>query len=526
MTLNRKYTTFVIALSLTLVGFLSSCLRDDIPYPRIQPNIVELTVENQAQATQLDTINRVATVYLTEAADIYSVNIESCRISSGASFVGDSIHGSLDLSSPQYFTLRIYQEYTWTVKAQQTIERYFSVQNQIGSSVIDVPGRRIIVTLPETVDLSNVKVLTAKLGSVNAVMTPNVVGEYVDLTKPLSITVSDYGREAPWTVYAVTTTSTVSTLRVDAWTNVAWVYGEGQEGRNNTVQYRRADELQWTTVPDEWLTVDGGSFHARLIHLESLTQYVARAISDDECGQEIEFTTGANVQLPNSDFENWWLDGKIWCPWAEDGEPYWGTGNKGAATLGSSNSVPTDDTPSGSGLAAKLETKFVGIAAIGKLAAGNIFLGSYVRTVGTNGVLSFGREFTERPTKVRGYYKYTTAPISNTTTGFEDWKGRPDTCSIWCALIDTSAPFEIRTDPTDRQLFDPDGDYVVAYGKMWVGYDVPNYTRFEVEFEYKATNRKPTYLLLAASASKYGDYFTGGNGAVLYVDDFELYYDY
>jgi hypothetical protein len=177
-------------------------------------------------------------------------------------------------------------------------------------------------------------------------------------------------------------------------------------------------------------------------------------------------------------------------------------------------------------LAAKLETKFVGIAAIGKLAAGNIFLGSYVRTVGTNGVLSFGREFTERPTKVRGYYKYTTAPISNTTTGFEDWKGRPDTCSIWCALIDTSAPFEIRTDPTDRQLFDPDGDYVVAYGKMWVGYDVPNYTRFEVEFEYKATNRKPTYLLLAASASKYGDYFTGGNGAVLYVDDFELYYDY
>jgi hypothetical protein len=36
----------------------------------------------------------------------------------------------------------------------------------------------------------------------------------------------------------------------------------------------------------------------------------------------------------------------------------------------------------------------------------------------------------------------------------------------------------------------------------------------------------PTYLIVVCSASKYGDYFTGGAGSVLYVDDFSLEYDY
>ena len=66
---------------------------------------------------------------------------------------------------------------------------------------------------------------------------------------------------------------------------------------------------------------------------------------------------------------------------------FWDTGNKGATTLGSSNTIPTGDTSNGTGKAAKLESRFVGVAGIGKFAAGNIFAGSYVRTDGTNGVL-------------------------------------------------------------------------------------------------------------------------------------------
>jgi len=77
--------------------------------------------------------------------------------------------------------------------------------------------------------------------------------------------------------------------------------------------------------------------------------------------------------VPNTNLDEWWLNGKVWNPWPEGGTPYWDTGNKGATTLGPSNSTPTDDTSTGTGWAARLETKFVGIGALGKLAAGNLF---------------------------------------------------------------------------------------------------------------------------------------------------------
>ena len=32
------------------------------------------------------------------------------------------------------------------------------------------------------------------------------------------------------------------------------------------------------------------------------------------------------------------------------------------------------------------------------------------------------------------------------------------------------------------------------------------------------------YLIVVASASKYGDYFTGSKSSVMYVDDFSLIY--
>lgn len=35
----------------------------------------------------------------------------------------------------------------------------------------------------------------------------------------------------------------------------------------------------------------------------------------------------------------------------------------------------------------------------------------------------------------------------------------------------------------------------------------------------------PNILSLVATASKYGDYFTGGEGSTLYLDEMELTYD-
>ena len=61
---------------------------------------------------------------------------------------------------------------------------------------------------------------------------------------------------------------------------------------------------------------------------------------------------------------------------------------------------------------------------------------------------------------------------------------------------------------------------------MYSGKSVTEYTPFTLELEYRDTDRIPTYIVVVASASKYGDYFTGGDGSVLFLDDFTLEYDY
>ena len=510
-----------------MLGALAAgCIKNDIPYPRIQPNFVTFNVEGQDRGTLIDSASRSVTVYLPEQVDIRNVVVEDYSITPGSHLVDYSFDDHIDLSEPLRVGLELYQVYTWTITANQGIERYFTVAGQVGPSIIDVPGRRVIAYVAKNANLAQVTVETVKLGPIGSTMQPDLAGRTVDFTKPVEVTVEAYGRESIWTLFVQNSEVDVETVRADAWTNVAWVYGRGEAGKDNGIEYRLQGDEQWTRVAQSDLTVTGGDFYARIIHLTPLTTYETRAYSGDIYGQTLTFTTGNAIQVPNSSLDEWWLNGKVWCPWAENGEPYWDTGNKGAATLGQSNSVPTDDTSSGSGYAAMLETKFIGIGILGKLGSGSLFVGSYVRTDGTNGVLSFGRPFTERPTKLRGYLKYKSAEINYANSELSYMKGQPDTCIVWMALIDSPEPFEIRTNPNNRQLFDPDGDYVVAYGRFQSGESIPNYIPFEFDLDYKSTSRVPKYLLITASASKYGDYFTGGAGSVLYLDDLEIMYDY
>ena len=43
--------------------------------------------------------------------------------------------------------------------------------------------------------------------------------------------------------------------------------------------------------------------------------------------------------------------------------------------------------------------------------------------------------------------------------------------------------------------------------------------------EYRTLTRRPTHIVICAAASYLGDYFTGGIGSTLFVDEFELVYD-
>ncbi|MDE6334587.1 MAG: PCMD domain-containing protein, partial [Muribaculaceae bacterium] len=508
------------------IAITTGCIRNDIPYPRIQANFITVTAAGQEHDAAIDTINRVVTLYFPENVDIRNVAVEEYSITPGATLHGADMDAPLDLENPVRITLSLYQDWPWSIVARRPIERYFTVSGQVGPTLIDIPGQRVVVYVSKSVDLSRIMVETAKLGPEGSSMTPSIAGRHINAVHPVEVEVESWGRKELWTIYVEQSDTDVSTVRADAWTNVAWVYGRAEAGKDNGIEYRMQGDTEWMRVPDSDLTVDGGSFFARITHLTPQTGYEARAFSGESYGEILSFTTGSAIQIPNSSLDGWWLDGKVWNPWQEGSEQYWDTGNKGATTLGPSNSFPTDDTSSGTGLAAQLETRFVGIGMLGKLAAGNLFVGQFVRTDGTNGILSLGRPFTERPTGMRGYFKYTSAPIDYVSTEWAELRNRPDTCIVWLALIDLDEPLEIRTNPRNRQLFDPEGSYVVAYGKMQCGSTVSDYTPFEFELEYKSTSRVPKYILITASASKYGDYFTGGSGSVMYVDDLELIYDY
>ncbi len=517
-----KHLLYILATGMMLAG----CIKNDIPYPTIHANFTAISAKGQTRSAQIDSVQNIVTFYFGETADIYNVTISDYQLTPKAFVSEGNLDEPINLSEPYSVTLSLYQDYQWTLQAVQPIDRYFSVASQIGASEIDTDNHTVKAYVSKRTPLDAIVVESFKIAPTSAVVTPNLAGTTVDFSHPVEVQVENYGHKEMWTISVEHSNSTVTTLSADGWTCVAWVYGEAEIGHRNTIQYRIKGNTEWITVPEAWLTSDGGNFYARITGLTPETHYEARAISDSEAGETLEFTTGKLAQMPDSNFDQWWLNGKVWCPWPEDGTPFWGTGNRGATTLGPSNTVPTDDTVDGQGQAAMLQTKFVGIGMLGKLAAGNIFAGSYVRTDGTNGVLSMGREFSERPTKLTGFLKYKSTEISNTSTGFEYLKGRPDTCTVWIALIDSEEPYEIRTNPKNQQLFDPENPCVIAYGQLQYGYDIDEYIPFEIELSYRSTSRVPKYILCTASASKYGDYFTGGNGSVMCVDNFELSYDY
>lgn len=518
-----------IILFLFIITFISGCIQNDLPYPHVQQNIEAIKVNGESKPATIDSTNLSVTLYLEEWVDIENVSFDKFQITPGGTADPDLTDGRYNLSKPLYVDLTMYQTYQWIIKAQQEISRYFTIEGQVGETTIDPVGLRVIVNVPATSNLSNLKVTSFKLGpervsTYNPVMT---AGNSYDFSSPFIVTVTYFDRMEEWTIYVQKVEATVGTESVDAWSKIIWAYGSCSSDATGSFQYKKSTSNTWTEVDKSWVTQNGGAISCYIPHLEPLTEYSVRAVSGEEFGNEITVTTQETADIPDGSFDQWWLkNGKIWCPWNEGGKPYWDTGNTGAATLGQSNVLPTEHTVTGRGKAAELNTKFVGVFGIGKLGAGSIYTGSFKKVDGTNGILDFGRPWTLRPTKLKGYYQYKTAPIDYTNSEWEDLKGRPDSCHIYVAMTDWTAPYEIRTNPNNRQLFNKDADYVIGYGELIYSGTMNDYEFFEIEIKYKNTWQLPTYMQITCAASKYGDYFTGGNGAVLYVDEFSFDYDF
>ena len=556
----QQYLTRILGILALTAGILTSCaIENDIPYPIIEASIESMTVEGQRGADQntftAATINksaRTVTLYVNDGVDISRLQILSLKTTTGAELVVDdpnvcedyskfptSGFASLDsiplssntrvnFSQPVTFTLRTYQDYQWKVTVNQIIQRDIDVEN-MRSYVIDADTRTVIIYVDPTTDLTNLTVKKLNLGGEYGRVTPAPTLQK-DYSKPSTFNVScsweEYSYE--WTVYVYPDSNESGSGSAEAFamTTRATVTGNVQSGKTPTVEYRKESETSWSSVPPANVSTSGNTFSATLTGLSASTTYKYRISVDGSAGSEQTFTTAAATPLENGAMEEWSQDGKQWNPWAAGNNAFWGTGNPGAAAFIGNLTTPTDESVKGQ--AALLETK----NAIIKLGAGNIFTGDFALD-GLNGLLHFGRPFTSFPTALRLYYKYTPAIISIVGSSIEEtlpsslknMVGQSDLFHIYIALSDKSEPYEIRNNPDKRQLFDPNDANIIAYGEYTSSEPVTSYKELEIPLEYRATNRTPKYIIIVASSSKYGDYYLGGVGSKLWLDEMELVYE-
>lgn len=538
-----KTRTIALFAGLCAMALAPGCIRNDIPYPVVPLEILAVEGEGfTCSVRDIDPVTHTATLLLDEQTDIRNVTITSVTLTEGAE-PSRTLTGTFDLRSPLYVTLSLYQDYAWTIRAAQTIDRRFTVENQIGEAEFDVPNRIARVRVPsEGVDLANVHVTELKLGPRDITTIDPPMEELRDFTTVRNVEVSYHDVRERWMLYVLPTDVTVQLTAADAWTSVIWLYGSGLSGTESGFRYRKADEESWQEVPD--VSVCGGTFTARLA-AEPETEYQVLAYSGDQETEPLTVRTQAAEQVPNSGFEQWSTIDNIIYPYAADATPYWGTGNVGAS-LGSAvlTDKTTDSRPGTEGLyAARLESKSV----IGKFAAGNLFLGKYAATRGTNGIITFGAPFTCRPTGLRIWAKYTQGSINKIDkipAGISIQQGDPDTGIVYIALgtwtaeeygytQDKGVPTRFGSDFSPlcidtrdvNTFFKSDGKDVVAYGEELMTRTVGEWTEYVIPLDYRSTGTEPTHIIIVCSASRYGDYFTGSTDSRLWVDDFELLYE-
>ena len=562
---QRFHCCFIVILMAAAL-LLTACLEEDkLPLPWVKSEITTFEVEGQCDATgdgfaeaQIDKEKREVTLYVSDQVSLSKVKLKKFVVSNNAFVYKEMADGglvevthtlpNLDCSTGSArLLLKTYQEFWWKVSVQRVVQREVVVSNQVGDAIIDAASQTVVVYVTPEQDLKRVVIEKFTLGGQHGRVYPDPTGTEVDFSRGRTYAVFEYGSETAqeWSVFVYNASSTTSTTaEVFPHSVRAYVSGNMQNGTIPVVEYCEAGSGNWQVVPGEKVTVRTTSYEAVIEGLAPGKDYECRATADGVASQVASFHTADPAQLPNSSFDDWStidVNGRaLYQPWKAGDSPFWDTGNRGATTVGASNSTMGVE---GSRTFAHLQSKYIVI----KFAAGNIFTGKYLETDGTNGVLSFGQPFASFPTKLQLDYSFKTSTINKgggkwddsygkyiSRATYDGLLGQPDSCNVYVALIgdkdeevykDVLYPFIVRTRPSTLKLFSPNSDNVIAYGSMTKGDDVPEWTTTTIPLQYRFTNRQPKYIVIVAASSKYGDYFVGGSETLLKIDNLKLLYE-
>ena len=529
----KTYTLFLFAL------FAVSCIKYDMSYPRILAEFTEFTAEG-AKSVTIDPATMTVFITLDEQSDLAQVKVQSVALNEKASFKGGDLPSVLDLRNPYKVTLSMYQDYIWTIKADQPVERYVKCANQVGDASISVNRREVYVYISMSQRLKYLEIKDMKLDLVGSEVL-STTGYHVednvsvektldcsfpmilDCTNARTFAVQTRTGVEEWKLIAIPVEVPAQISSVSPWTwsaDVSATFDGTSEPP--VIMYKQLDQTEWLSVPEENVTVDGIDYSVHIDGLEPLTQYEVKLIFLGEDLPGTTFMTCAPVQLPNFNFDQWWSpdNGSLWYPYAQGADPtVWDSANKGAATfIGSSTTPEEQDVISGKAL--RMESKYAVIA----FAAGNIYTGKFGQIAGVGAILDWGTPFSSRPSGLKGYYKYTPKPINRVKAPYENIKGQMDKCQIQIFLTDWDTTFEINTTAGKFVDFAND-EHIIAYAKLETDQQTDGYVEFNLPLEYRDKYRKPKFIVISCCSSYLGDYFTGGEGSVLLIDEFELLYE-
>lgn len=366
----------------------------------------------------------------------------------------------------------------------------------------------------------------------------------------VNVVVDDSEKTYTYTFEVPTKSTTKLQVKAaNAWSNFAYLEGEivssasTLDDANMTFEYQANGASSWTTLAS---TKEGDLFKATLKELTPNTTYSYRLKysdgTEEYTSDAVSFTTEAATALINGNMDDWYKSGKTWYAASEsyftaNGGSFWDSSNPGTTT-GAGALVNVNPTQGNSatvhtagGQSAELKSQYASAFGIGKFAAASLYAGRFNSLVGTNGAkIDFGQPFTSRPTQLHGFFQYTAGTIDyvgdKTPSSLGIVKGTtPDVCSIYIALA--TKTYQVDNTNTDTFIdFDNDPG-IVAYGELPISECVSTdgaWKEFNIDLKYHTLTTKPTHIIIVCSSSKYGDYFTGSTGSLMYLDDLDLVY--
>ena len=392
----------------------------------------------------------------------------------------------------------------------------------------------------------------------------------------IGITVDDATKTYTYTIGVPVTATSTLVASANAWSTFAYLTAEIPsfadifDQNKLEFQYKTADAAEWTKVTNT-ITVEekDKKFSTKLTGLTPTTAYQYRLYYNDGSeegitSETVNFSTETQMPLPNGNFNDWWRkEENKRSPWypisgndatSFDTNDYlfsfWDSGNGGTVTLGMNPTSPeSSEVNTAGGKSAKLASQFVGFGTLGKFAAGNVFTGHFcsANMQTYQAKINFGQPFTSRPTQLKGWFKYNRGTKIDYSTGdyktlLEQTGG--DLCSVYIALTDNAGftydgkefAYQIDGDlsgdnPGEFKYkstidFSENNPHIIAYGTITdeEAKGTGAWQEFTIDLKYRDLTRTPKFIIIVASASKYGDFFTGSKSSVMYVDDFELIY--